>query len=110
MRFRSRIAKHVTPKVLFIPASLRRASSAPSCLLPQWFMTVQTQCTGSLEPPIAQTAMAISGTAASAVSSDPTFPGPTCRGALVGDMCKVFCDGGSQAIFVRPSDLDVRMQ
>ena len=41
---------------------------------------------------------AISGTAAFAVSSDPTFPGPTGRGTLIGDTCKVFCDGGSQAI------------
>ena len=41
---------------------------------------------------------AISGTVASAVSSDPTFPYPTGRGTLIGDTCTVFCDGGYQAI------------
>ena len=40
---------------------------------------------------------AISGAATSAVSSDPTFRGATGR-TLIGDTCKVFCDGGSQAI------------
>ena len=35
---------------------------------------------------------ALSGTAASAVSSDPTFPGPTSRAILIGDTCRVFCE------------------
>ena len=50
---------------------------------------------------------AISGTAASAVSTAPTFPHPTGRGTLIGDTRKVFCDGGP---FERHPDIDVRVR
>ena len=53
---------------------------------------------------------AISGTVASAASSDPTFPYPTGKGTLIGDICRVLCDGRYQANLNDTPDHDLRVR